>query len=91
MTIIVTQEQKDKLINDLKAHIMKIKFTKINGETREIVCTLNEIYLPKKINEPNIDKPPRKKSMDVISVWDLVKNDWRGIRWNNIVEFYKND
>jgi hypothetical protein len=88
--LVETQEQKENLINELKVSVMKIKFKKLDGETRIITCTLNDQLLPKVLNEDNVDKKPRKKSLNTLSVWDLEKNDWRSMRWDNIMEFYKN-
>lgn len=82
MTIFETNETRQLLVDSLKHKTVTIKFTKVNGEFREMDCTLMENIIP----STTIPHKTRKSSPNVLSVWDTNKNDWRSIRWENILE-----
>ena len=66
------------LKNLLKTDVVSVTFTKVNGDKRVLKCTLQETYLP----EYNSDST-RKKSDNVISVWDIESQEWRSfISWS---------
>jgi hypothetical protein len=59
-----------------------ITFTKKDGTERVMKCTLQPELLPKvEIKE---DKQPRKKSTDVLSVFDLEMNNWRSFTLKSV-------
>ncbi|HET8688544.1 MAG TPA: SH3 beta-barrel fold-containing protein [Methanosarcina sp.] len=60
----------------------EITFTKVNGETRVMPCTLQESVLPP-ITE---SKNPKKPNADTLSVWCLDKNEWRSFRVANVTK-----
>ena len=68
-----------------------VTFTKKDGDTRVMQCTLEEAAIP----EQHRPKPlaegqtPRKRSDDSISVWDTNANGWRSFIFANVtrVEF----
>jgi len=65
---------------------VSIKFTKTNGEERVMRCTLKEGVVP--LYEKKTDKV-KKENLDVLSVWDLDKNEWRSFRLDSVkhIEF----
>tara|TARA_Y100001936_G_scaffold252162_1_gene310778 strand:+ start:3734 stop:3967 length:234 start_codon:yes stop_codon:yes gene_type:complete len=69
------------LVKNLKNNVMKINFTKLNGETRIMNCTLHESVLPE-----STGKSERKENPDVLSVWDIDKNAWRSFRLDSVNE-----
>jgi len=76
------------LIDLLKNNVCVVTFTKVNGETREMPCTLLESVLPKKVD--NIETI-KKENPNVISVWCTDKNAWRSFRVDNVVNVKVNE
>ena len=69
------------LLEALSKHECTVTFTKINGETRVMPCTLKEDLVPKQ--EPKGTKKPNEA---VVSVWCLDKREWRSFRVDNVVD-----
>lgn len=62
---------------------VKIVFTKTDGTERTMYCTLKEdVVIP---YEKKTDRV-RAQNTDVLRVWDLEKNEWRGFRLDSIRE-----
>ena len=79
---------KNEFIEMLEDGVVTVTFTKINGETRVMPCTLHEAIVPPV--EPKVlveGQAPRKRDPNVISVWCLDKQEWRSFRWENVVGF----
>jgi len=75
------------LITALNNNIVEVSFTKANGESRVMRCTLLESYLPEQLDiEETIQK---KKSDTNIAVWDLDKGSWRSFRKDSVVSWQK--
>lgn len=78
----------------LERSVCTVTFTKINGETRRMPCTLRDDFIPakevKKVTE-SIDAKPRKKNDAVMSVWCTDKSEWRSFRLENVVEVIPNE
>jgi len=82
-----TQEMKSELTNQLQNSTVNIEFKKVNGEVRNMKCTLREGIIPKASKADTLSQTKvRKVSPEVLVVWDVNKNDWRSMRWDNIVE-----
>lgn len=62
-----------------------VTFTKVNGETRVMRCTLSESLMPPTLNTSD----QRKVNTDVCAVWDLDAQAWRSFRWDTVkrIEF----
>ena len=73
------------LLEALSKHECTVTFTKINGETRVMPCTLKEDLVPKQ--EPKGTKKPNEA---VVSVWCLDKREWRSFRVDNVVDLQIN-
>ena len=73
------------LKNLLKSHILDIKFTKIDGSERQMLCTLKESELPKL--EAKEGKREKKPNENVLAVWDLDKKAFRSFRLDSIKEY----
>ena len=73
------------LFEALKNHECTVTFTKVNGETRVMPCTLKENLVPKQ--EP---KGTKKSNEAVVSVWCLDKKEWRSFRVDNVVDLQIN-
>lgn len=63
-----------------------VTFTKSSGEERVMKCTLREGVVPLYEKKTNREKAENK---NILSVWDLDKEEWRSFRLDSIktVEF----
>lgn len=77
---------REELRSKLHKGVCKVTFTKANGETRIMHCTLNESMLPAADAETEA-KLPRRENLDVIAAWDVEKRDWRSFRLDSITSF----
>jgi hypothetical protein len=91
MTNTTTPEELHKLL--LKNECI-VTFTKINGETREMPCTLREdLVPPAPVHETNTDTPidfpvvkkEKKVNPAVMNVWCTDKKEWRSFRIANFI------
>ena len=71
----------------LQASVSNVTFTKKNGETRILKCTLMPKHLPPVEVKEGEEKAERKVNTDVVSVWDLENKGWRSFRLDSVVEF----
>lgn len=72
---------KESIVNLLQENICEVSFTKVNGETRVMPCTLREDILPK---VEKVSSTPKKKNDSVLSVWVTDINQWRSFRVDNV-------
>lgn len=73
----------DSIRSTLKSNICNIKFTKKNGEIREMVCTLrDDVVVP---HEKTTDRV-KQINEEVLAVWDCEKNAWRSFRVDSIID-----
>ena len=75
--------KRDTLVEGLKNNLVKVVFTKVNGDERTMNCTLHDSILP----EPTITETTKKVNPDTISVWDIDNDGWRSFRLDSIKEF----
>lgn len=76
---------RDILLNDLRNNVLAVYFTKVNGDKREMKCTLMQDRLPPEyLNEKVKEKEFHHKNPDVLAVWDVVANGWRSFRLDSI-------
>lgn len=62
--------------------VLNVVFTKVDGTERQMRCTLMTEHLP---DAPDKDNPSgRRENADVLSVWDLEKNDWRSFHVSSV-------
>ena len=78
--------QRDYLKTLLIEDILLVTFTKKNGDSREMYCTLQDEFVPehKKYFSENTS---RKKSLEVLAAFDMEKADWRSFRMDSITAF----
>lgn len=69
----------ENLRDDLRENIVNLKFTKKNGETRLMRCTLQETYLP-----PFQGGAP--KGPEVMAIFDIDNDEWRSFRVDSYIE-----
>lgn len=79
----------DTLYALLRENECVITFTKINGEQREMPCTLRPDVVPpaptpKVLAEGEVAKV-KKVNPDVVNVWCTDKKEWRSFRFANFI------
>jgi len=76
----------ESLMDTLKKNILEVTFTKVNGETRVMPCTLATNLLPvteqPKVSETNADYSVNKS---VIRAFAIDKQAWRSFRVENVL------
>lgn len=80
--------KRDELVEILKNNVCVVEFNKVNGEYREMHCTLQASVLEE--NKQVVDyyeKKGKKPNEEVISVWDIRAGGWRSFRIDRIISF----
>ena len=83
-------QDKNLIIEELKKNIVIVNFTKVNGEERNMTCTLLPHLLP--VHETNTENPANfpepypavKENPDVVRCYDLSARGWRSFRVDSI-------
>lgn len=65
----------------LRMHEVKVEFKKKDGTYRKMRCTLKEDVLPKLDGKVQGE---RKENINVVSVFDIEKAEWRSFRYDSI-------
>ena len=71
---------RDEIVDTLKKGITTVIFTKVDGSTRTMNCTLNSRYLPESVQSTE----GKSKSNASVAVWDTDKNAWRSFRVDSV-------
>jgi hypothetical protein len=65
-----------------------VEFTKSDGSTRAMICTLNEDFGAKYSTNDTVvegkERKAKKSNPDVCAVWDCEANAWRSFRWDRL-------
>jgi len=69
----------------LENHVLQVTFTKVNGERREMPCTLKRDIIPPKPQTES--KKPPLANPEVLRVFCTDKNEWRSFKVMNILDF----
>lgn len=77
---------RNELIEQLSTSTCRVIFTKVNGEERDMTCTLQESVVPQ-IVKAKTDTTPRKVNEESLSVWDVKAEGWRSFRLANVTSF----
>jgi hypothetical protein len=75
---------KEEIVASLQAGICEVIFTKVNGEIRQMPCTLKSELLPVVDSNKLHEEKTRKQNPDNLSVWCTDKNEWRSFRIANV-------
>jgi hypothetical protein len=73
------------LHNLLVSGTYNITFTKVNGETRVMPCTLESSKLPPVVIKETVTKDKPTKP-DTLRVWCIDKQEWRSFRVMSVTE-----
>lgn len=74
--------EKSELQDLLRANVVEVTFTKVNGDQRVMTSTLMESKLPPR--EPEAGERVKKENPAVLAVWDINQQDWRSFRVQNV-------
>lgn len=84
----ITSMTRDEMILELQKRECRVIFTKINGEERNMVCTLQKDVLPAANKEdPLTQKKVRAVNENTVVAWDVNKAAFRSFRVENVVSF----
>jgi hypothetical protein len=72
----------DILHDHLRHSVLMVSFDKVNGERRDMTCTLDRKYLPIDQQADAVVAKPTKASL---AVWDLNANGWRSFRLDRVI------
>ena len=72
----------DTLAQWLQTAVLTVSFDKVNGDRRDMTCTLDRRYLPSDQQADAVIAKPTKASL---AVWDLNANGWRSFRLDRII------
>ena len=82
----IRKEIRIKMIKELQSGTRVVTFTKVNGEQREMTCTLDPNIIPDPI-EIKADKSPKTVNEEVLPVWDTTAKGWRSFRIDSVISF----
>jgi acyl-ACP thioesterase len=74
---------KEEIVAALKANVCTVTFTKVNGETRTMLCTLKEDIVPVYERKTPVKEANVKESA-TLSVWCTDKSAWRSFRVDSV-------
>lgn len=82
----IYEENRDQMLEALRENVVYVEFTKADGSTRKMNCTLDPKYLPEqKPQDP--DKPKKEPNLEIIPVWDIEADGFRSFRLDSITKF----
>lgn len=73
------------MIQKLQESQCRVIFKKINGEERDMQCTLMESVLPKLQSKP--DSKERQPNETIIRAFDINKQEFRSFKVDNVISF----
>lgn len=81
----------DRIRDILKTDIATVTFTKVDGTTRVMHCTLVPTFLPEAPQKTveAVEKPEAVPT--ALRVWDLDKTAWRSFKLDSVVELSYNN
>jgi hypothetical protein len=66
----------------LRKHLCWVKFIKADGTVRNMLCSLNETFLP----PPKDTAKDSKPSISTVTVWDVELNEWRAFKLETFIK-----
>lgn len=82
MTETTLEQKRQEYIELLHNNVCEVTFTKVNGESRTMPCTLKEDLLPARVIKEGAE--PKKQKDNVLSVFCTNKKEWRSFRIENV-------
>lgn len=86
MTDAILIDSREQYLSLLKANTCTVTFTKVNGDTRVMKCTLNPAFIPQ-LQIPASLEEKVERSLEVIRVFDTEAQGWRSFRVDSVTDF----
>ena len=71
------------VVEHVQSGVVNVVFKKVNGDLRDMSCTLNQDVVP-----PTTSTTNKKTNQEVLPVWDTKKNSWRSFRLDSVVSIH---
>jgi len=81
---------REEMMVKLRSGVCNVSFTKVNGEHRDMRCTLVRDMIPTEQLPTSSTLPEDSESQpneSVIRVFDLTANGWRSFKVDNVTNF----
>jgi len=76
------------IVRDLRTCVAEVTFTKVNGDTRVMRCTLKPDLLPPEyLAEEADEKRFHAMNNKTVRAWDVQINEWRSFRVESVSYF----
>jgi hypothetical protein len=82
LSTLTLENQKVVLLEKLRNGEVTVTFTKVDGTTRVMKCTLDPKLLPSKTGNSLVE---RKENDNVIRVFSVDQQEWRSFRINSVI------
>jgi hypothetical protein len=76
---------REEMIEQLTQKNCRVIFRKVNGEERDMICTLREDAMP--ASESNALEITKSYSKEAIRAIDVSKGEWRSFRVDSVISF----
>ena len=84
----ITTMDRSEMIEELLKRDCRVIFRKVNGESRDMICTLNPDVVPAATKtDPLSQTKVRELNEEVLCVWDTKVAGWRSFRVDNVISF----
>ncbi len=80
--LMLTKQHLQKL---LKQHVVEIKFKKVDGSDRMMLCSLRKEYLPEQTEKK--ERKDKKENLNSLAVWDIEKDGFRSFRIDSVIDY----
>jgi hypothetical protein len=77
---------RDNMLFELRNRTCRVIFTKVNGEQRDMMCTLVEKAIPED-KRPAGNMQNIQYTDEVIRAFDINKQEWRSFKVANVISF----
>ena len=82
MRVLYMTYDKIGLLEAARNNVITVRFTKVNGEERNMKCTLLSEYLPP---QKDVEEITTKENPNVLAVWDIEAKGWRSFRVDSVL------
>ena len=79
---------RSEMIEQLETNTCRVIFKKVNGDERDMMCTLRSDIVPAATKtDPITQKNVRNINEEVLPVYDIKAEGWRSFRLDKVVSF----
>lgn len=80
---------REEMMVKLRSGVCNVSFTKVNGEHRDMRCTLVRDMIPSEHQPTSLvsEETESQPNESVIRVFDLTANGWRSFKVDNVTNF----